>query len=37
MQLLAKPEILTPYIYGPAFGNAESPLFLFDAQFFNME
>jgi hypothetical protein len=32
-----KPEILTPYIYGPRFGNAESRLFLFAAQYFNIE
>jgi hypothetical protein len=25
------------YIYGPTFGNAESRLFLFSAQFFNIE
>jgi hypothetical protein len=25
------------YIYGPTFGNAESSLFLFAAQFFNTE
>jgi hypothetical protein len=25
------------HIYGPTFGNAESPLFLFDAQRFNTE
>jgi hypothetical protein len=29
MELLVKPEILTSYIYGPTFGNAESRLFLF--------
>jgi hypothetical protein len=28
MELLVKPEILTWYIYGPTFGNAESRLFL---------
>jgi hypothetical protein len=27
MELLVKPEILTSYIYGPTFGNAESLLF----------
>jgi hypothetical protein len=32
MELLVKPEILTSYIYGPTFGNAESRLFLFGAQ-----
>jgi len=41
MELLVKPEILTLYIYiyiyGPTFGNAESPLFLFAAQCFNTE
>jgi hypothetical protein len=33
MELLLKPEILTSYIYGPRFGNAESRLFLFAALF----
>jgi hypothetical protein len=37
MELIVKPEILTSYIYGPAFGNIESRLFLFDAQSFNTE
>jgi hypothetical protein len=37
MELLAKQEILTPYIYGPTFGNAENCLFLFAAQCFNTE
>jgi hypothetical protein len=37
MELLIKPENLTSYIYGPTFGNAESRLFLFAAQRFNME
>jgi hypothetical protein len=37
MELLVKPEILTSYIYGPMFGNAESRLFLFAAQCFNIE
>jgi hypothetical protein len=37
MELLVKPEILTFYMYGPTFGNAESRLFLFAAQFFNIE
>jgi hypothetical protein len=32
-----KPEILTSYIYGPTFGNAESRLFLFATQCFNTE
>jgi hypothetical protein len=32
---MVKPEILTSYIYGPTFGNAESRLFLFAAQYFN--
>jgi hypothetical protein len=36
-ELLVKPEILTSYIYGPKFGNAESRLFLFAAQCFNIE
>jgi hypothetical protein len=31
------PEILMSYIYEPTFGNAESRLFLFDAQCFNTE
>jgi hypothetical protein len=37
MELLAKPEILTSYIYGPKFSNAEIRLFLFAAQCFNTE
>jgi hypothetical protein len=37
MELLVKPETLTSYIYGPTFGNAESSLFLFAAQCFNIE
>jgi hypothetical protein len=37
MELLVKPEILTSYISGRTFGNAESRLFLFDAQCFNIE
>jgi hypothetical protein len=37
MELLVKPEMLTSYIYGPTFGNAESRLFLFAAQCFNTE
>jgi hypothetical protein len=37
MELIVKPEILTSYVYGPTFGNAESRLFLFSAQCFNIE
>jgi hypothetical protein len=37
MDILVKPEILTSYIYGLTFGNAESRLFLFAAQCFNIE
>jgi hypothetical protein len=37
MELLVKPEILTSYIYGPTFDNAESHLFLFAAQCLNTE
>jgi hypothetical protein len=37
MELLVKPEILTSYIYGPTFGNAESRLFLLAAQCPNTE
>jgi hypothetical protein len=37
MELLVKPEMLTSYIYGPTFGNAESRLFLLAAQCFNTE
>jgi hypothetical protein len=37
VELLAKPEILTSYIYGPMFDNAESRLFLFAAQCFKIE
>jgi hypothetical protein len=37
MELLVKPEILTSYMYGLTFGNAESRLFLFAAQCFNTE
>jgi hypothetical protein len=33
MELLVKPEILTSYIHGPTFRNAESSLFLFAARF----
>jgi hypothetical protein len=37
MELIVKPEILTSYIYGPTFGNAEIRLFLFAAQCFYTE
>jgi hypothetical protein len=37
MELLVKPEVLTSYIYGLTYDNAESRLFLFDAQGFNIE
>jgi hypothetical protein len=37
VELLIKPEILTLYIYGPTFDNAERRLFLFAAQCFNTE
>jgi hypothetical protein len=37
MELLVKPEILTSYIYGPTFNNAESRLFLYAAERFNIE
>jgi hypothetical protein len=37
MELLIKPEILTSYIYGPTFGNAEIRLLLLDIQCFNTE
>jgi hypothetical protein len=37
MELLVKPQILTSYIYGPTFGNAEIRLYLFTAQCFNTE
>jgi hypothetical protein len=37
VELLVMPEILTSYIYGPMFGNAEIRLFLFAAQCFNIE
>jgi hypothetical protein len=37
IEILVKPEILTSYIHGPTFGNAESSLFLFSAQCFNIE
>jgi hypothetical protein len=37
MELLIKPEILTSYIYGRTFGNAESSLFLLAAQCISTE
>jgi hypothetical protein len=37
MELLVKPDILTSYICGPTFGNAEIRIFLFAAQCFNTE
>jgi hypothetical protein len=37
MELLVKAELLTSYIYEPTFGNTESRLFLFAAQYFNAE
>jgi hypothetical protein len=37
MELPVKPEILTSYVYGTTFGNAEIRLFLFAAQCFNTE
>jgi hypothetical protein len=37
MELLVKPEIVTSYTYGLKFGNAESCLFLFAANCFNIE
>jgi hypothetical protein len=37
MELLVKPEILTPHIYGRMFGNAETRLFLCAALCFNIE
>jgi hypothetical protein len=37
MEVLVKPEILTSYIHGPTFGNAECLLFLFPSQCFNTE
>jgi hypothetical protein len=37
MELLVEPEILTSYIYGLTFINAESRPFLFAAQYFNIE
>jgi hypothetical protein len=37
MELLVRPEILTLYINGPTFGNAEYRLILYAAQCFNIE
>jgi hypothetical protein len=37
MELLVKLQILTSYIYGRTFYNAESRLFIFTAQYFNIE
>jgi hypothetical protein len=37
MELLVKTAILTLYMYGRTFGNAESRLFLTAAQCFNTE
>jgi hypothetical protein len=37
MELPVKPQILTSYIYGPTFGNAENHFFLFAAQCFKTE
>jgi hypothetical protein len=37
MELFVEPEMLTSYIYGPTFGNAESRIILFAAQYFNTE
>jgi hypothetical protein len=37
MELLVKPESLASSMYRPTFGNAESRLFLFAAQCFNIE
>jgi hypothetical protein len=37
MELILKPEILTSYIYGLTFGNAENRPFLFAAQCFDIE
>jgi hypothetical protein len=37
MEFFVKPENFTSYVYGPTFGNAESRLFLFAAQGFNIE
>jgi hypothetical protein len=37
MEDFKKPEILTSYIYELTFGNAETRLFLFATQCFNIE
>jgi hypothetical protein len=37
MEILVKPEIVTSYILGLTFGNAESSFFLFAAQCFNID
>jgi hypothetical protein len=37
MEFLVKPDILTADLSGPTFGKAESRLFLFAAQCFNIE
>jgi hypothetical protein len=37
MELLVKQEILTSYVYGLTFGNAERRLFLFAARCFKIE
>jgi hypothetical protein len=37
IELLVKPDILTSYIDGPTFGNAERRLFLIAKQCFNTE
>jgi hypothetical protein len=37
MEPPVKPEMLTSYVYGLKFGNAESRLFLFAAQCFIIE
>ena len=37
MELLVKPEMLTSYIYGPTFGNAETVSFYLLHNFFNTE
>jgi hypothetical protein len=37
MELLVKQKILTSYIYGPKFANAETRFFLFAAKCFNIE
>jgi hypothetical protein len=37
MEDFVKPEIVTSYIYGLTFGNAENRLFLFATQCFNIK